>query len=85
MGRAGTVELQALNQAAATNLTRRCIAFRQPFELLLQIRAHTDDVFQQLVFFNDGQILECDPARPADLRRRWFHVARGRWPMRTLP
>src|ERR1700674_187661 len=62
-GARGNVELQALYQAAAANFASYGIAFHQRFQLLLQIRADADNMLQQVLFFDDGQILECDPAR----------------------
>ena len=56
-GAGGDVELQAYNQSAAADFAGDGVAFGQGFQLLLQIRANADDILQQSVFFEDGEIL----------------------------
>ncbi len=59
MGRAGIVELEALNQAAPADfLHRRVFVPRVTFNCSLQVRADTRHIFQQLFLFDDRQIFQ---------------------------
>src|SRR5208337_5664091 len=58
----GNLEHEALNQSAAARFTGRGVLRDQFLELLMQVSSNLHDVFEQVFFFNDGQIFEPDAA-----------------------
>src|SRR2546425_1191397 len=56
------LKLESLNETSSADVLSRGIAFRQSFQLLLQVRSYTGDILQQPFFFEDRQIFEGNAA-----------------------